>query len=77
MPWRYTAAPIQDTGVSSEQWMDRNGGRFAAIVSGGGYPVLATILEHEPFELDLDSLFGFGLARLLDGVDAHIRETSA
>ncbi|MFK0181288.1 TetR/AcrR family transcriptional regulator C-terminal domain-containing protein [Streptomyces xanthochromogenes] len=68
---------LQDTGVSSEQWMDRNGGRFAAIVSGGGYPVLATVFEHEPFGLDLDSLFGFGLARLLDGVDAHIRETSA
>ncbi|MFE4863033.1 TetR/AcrR family transcriptional regulator C-terminal domain-containing protein [Streptomyces sp. NPDC056670] len=68
---------LQDTGVSSDQWMDRNEGRFAAIVSEGGYPVLTTIFEHEPFELDLDSLFGFGLARLLDGVDAHIRETSA
>ncbi|MFB7648490.1 TetR/AcrR family transcriptional regulator C-terminal domain-containing protein [Streptomyces sp. NPDC001251] len=68
---------VQDTGVSGDQWMDRHEGRFAAIVSGGGFPVLTTIFEHEPFELDLDSLFGFGLARLLDGVEAHIRETSA
>ncbi|MFI6686949.1 TetR/AcrR family transcriptional regulator C-terminal domain-containing protein [Streptomyces sp. NPDC050485] len=67
---------LQDTGVSNDEWMDRNGGRFAAIVSSGGYPVLATIFQHEPFELDLDSLFGFGLERLLDGIAVIIAETS-
>ena len=68
---------LQDTGVSNDEWMDRNGGRFAAIVAGGGYPVLTSIFEHEPFELDLDSLFGFGLDRLLDGIAVIIAETSA
>ncbi|KOU45191.1 GntR family transcriptional regulator [Streptomyces sp. WM6378] len=68
---------LQDTGVSNDEWMDRNGGRFAAIVAGGGYPVLTSVLEHEPFELDLDSLFGFGLDRLLDGIAVIIAETSA
>ncbi|MFG2718250.1 TetR/AcrR family transcriptional regulator C-terminal domain-containing protein [Streptomyces sp. NPDC048416] len=68
---------LQDTGVSNEEWMDQNGGRFAAIVSSGRYPVLATIFDHEPFEMDLDSLFGFGLDRLLDGIAVSIRETSA
>ncbi|MER0448383.1 TetR/AcrR family transcriptional regulator C-terminal domain-containing protein [Streptomyces sp. Edi4] len=68
---------LEDTGVSNDEWMDRNGGRFAAIVSSGRYPVLATIFEHEPFGMDLDSLFAFGLDRLLDGIAVSIRETSA
>ncbi|RCH66895.1 GntR family transcriptional regulator [Streptomyces sp. SDr-06] len=67
---------LRDTGVSSDEWMDRNGRRFAAIVSSGAYPVLSTIFEHEPFTLDLDSLFGFGLERLLDGLAVIIAETS-
>ncbi|MFI6051709.1 hypothetical protein ACIBCO_16665 [Streptomyces violascens] len=56
--------------------MGRNGGRFAAIVSGGGHPVLTSVFEHEPFEPDLGSLFGFGLDRRLDGVAVIIAETS-
>lgn len=68
---------LQDTGVSNDEWMDRNERRFAAIVASGGYPVLATIFEQESFELDLDSLFGFGLDRLLDGFAVIIAETSA
>ncbi|MCX5385785.1 TetR/AcrR family transcriptional regulator C-terminal domain-containing protein [Streptomyces sp. NBC_00083] len=68
---------VQDTGVSNDAWMERHGGRFAAIVSRGHYPVLTTLFEHEPFAMDLDSLFGFGLDRLLDGIAVSIRETSA
>ncbi|GGU14932.1 hypothetical protein [Streptomyces violascens] len=51
-------------------------GRFAAIVPGGGHPVPTSVFEHDPFELDLDPLFGFGLDRLLDGIAVIIAETS-
>ncbi|MFE9403727.1 hypothetical protein ACFYNY_18320 [Streptomyces sp. NPDC006530] len=77
MAMESAAHAADDTGVSNDAWMARNGGRFAAIVSGGGHPVLTTVFEHEPFELDLDSLFGFGLGRLVDGIAARVHETSA
>ncbi|WP_329462930.1 TetR/AcrR family transcriptional regulator C-terminal domain-containing protein [Streptomyces sp. NBC_01431] len=77
MAMELEALALQDTGVSNHEWMDRNERRFAAIVASGGYPVLASVFEHEPFELDLDSLFDFGLDRLLDGIAVIIAETSA
>ncbi|MFB7372075.1 TetR/AcrR family transcriptional regulator C-terminal domain-containing protein [Streptomyces sp. NPDC056222] len=66
----------QDTGMSDGEWMDQNEPRFDAISAGGSYPLLDALSEGADFEVDLESLFEFGLRRTLDGVAAMIDETS-
>lgn len=67
----------QDSGLSGDEWMARNEPHFEAIAAGGAYPLLTSLFEGAEVDLDLDTLFEFGLARLLDGVAAMIGETSA
>ncbi|MCT4354307.1 TetR/AcrR family transcriptional regulator C-terminal domain-containing protein [Streptomyces sp. Je 1-79] len=66
----------QDSGISDGEWMERNEPRYDAISGGGAYPLLSSLSEGEEFELDLGTLFEFGLRRTLDGVAAMIDETS-
>ncbi|RDG37490.1 TetR/AcrR family transcriptional regulator C-terminal domain-containing protein [Streptomyces corynorhini] len=67
----------QDTGLSDEEWLARNEPQFGAIVAGGAYPLLNTLFTQDEFDLDLDTLFEFGLRLTLDGIAAMIDETSA
>ncbi|GAA2229297.1 GntR family transcriptional regulator [Kitasatospora cystarginea] len=58
------------TGLSEDQWMDRQTPAYEAIVAATRYPVFARIagsLKHG-YDLDLDTLFEFGLKSLLDGI---------
>lgn len=71
------AQALQDTGLSDEEWMTRNEPQFEAVSTGGHFPVLHGLFEHDDFELDLDVLFEFGLHRTLDGIAVMIGETSA
>jgi hypothetical protein len=43
--------------------------KFAALAGSGRFPYFAKLMHTMPasFELDIDSLFELGLARLLDG----------
>ncbi|MEV8314580.1 TetR/AcrR family transcriptional regulator C-terminal domain-containing protein [Streptomyces sp. NPDC059900] len=63
----------QDTGMTPEEWMASNEGRMDAIQSAGAYPVLSTLFGDEDFDLELGTLFEFGLERFLDGVEALIQ----
>ncbi|MFI2648217.1 GntR family transcriptional regulator [Micromonospora fulviviridis] len=65
------AQAVQDTGLSHEQWVDRQQATFQQLMAGGG---LATMdaLTAGGVELDLESVFDFGLRRLLDGFAALI-----
>ncbi|MEV6393256.1 TetR/AcrR family transcriptional regulator C-terminal domain-containing protein [Streptomyces sp. NPDC051907] len=67
----------QDTGISDDEWMARNEPHFEAIVGGGNLPLLSTLFTEGGFDLDLETLFEFGLRRTLDGVAVMIDETSA
>ncbi|MEV0781403.1 TetR/AcrR family transcriptional regulator C-terminal domain-containing protein [Streptomyces sp. NPDC050423] len=67
---------LKDTGLSDEEWMARNEPQFAAVSTGGRFPVPHALFEHDDFELDLDVLFDFGLRRTLDGIAVMIGETS-
>lgn len=67
----------QDSGISDDEWMSQNESRFDAIAGPGDLPLLHTLAAEGDFELDLDSLFEFGLRRTLDGIAALIDETSA
>jgi AcrR family transcriptional regulator len=55
----------QDSGVTDDEWMRSQDGVFAEIFADR-FPRLAALLTG-PIALDLESLFDFGLHRLLDG----------
>jgi AcrR family transcriptional regulator len=57
----------QDTGVDSEAWMSEQESAFQEILRGQRFPVLARIAE-QGIDLDLTSLFEFGLERFLNGL---------
>jgi AcrR family transcriptional regulator len=59
------AQAVQDTGLTDEQWVDNHEAMFQRMMSGGRYPTMATL--DEAIDLDLDTVFEFGLHRLLDG----------
>ena len=59
----------QDTGLTDEQWMQRQQERFAAVLAGGDFPMLARYAIEPDADFGLDELMEFGLQRLLDGID--------
>ncbi|MBD9701748.1 TetR/AcrR family transcriptional regulator C-terminal domain-containing protein [Streptomyces caniscabiei] len=65
----------QDTGMTPEEWMASNEPRMETIQAAGSYPILSTLFDQEEFDLELDTLFEFGLARMLDGVESLIEKT--
>ncbi|MCW3819687.1 TetR/AcrR family transcriptional regulator C-terminal domain-containing protein [Micromonospora sp. DR5-3] len=60
----------QDTGLTDEQWVETHDAMFQRLMTGGRYPTMAAL--DEAVDLDLDSVFEFGLHRLLDGYAALI-----
>ncbi|MFE0046105.1 GntR family transcriptional regulator [Streptomyces albireticuli] len=56
-------------GVTGERWPEGRGERLEAILQGGNYPVYARIAARRDLAFDLDSMFAFGLARMLDGME--------
>ncbi|SDT78732.1 TetR/AcrR family transcriptional regulator C-terminal domain-containing protein [Actinoplanes derwentensis] len=67
------ALAVRDTGISDEQWMERQAGVFARFVEQHPAPHYEQLFRGDlDFEFDLDVLFEFGLARLLDGLAVWI-----
>ncbi|MGW0787573.1 TetR/AcrR family transcriptional regulator C-terminal domain-containing protein [Streptomyces sp. NPDC002911] len=58
----------QDSGMTAAEWMTSMEPRVDAIQTTAAYPVLSTLSKEDSFKLELDTLFEFGLARVLDGV---------
>ncbi|WP_282686583.1 MULTISPECIES: TetR/AcrR family transcriptional regulator C-terminal domain-containing protein [unclassified Streptomyces] len=67
----------QDTGMTPEEWLASNEPRLEQIQTGGAYPTLSALFGDEDFDLELDTLFEFGLARLLDGVASLIERSGS
>ena len=67
------AEAVRETGLSSDEWMDAL--TPPAALSTEALPHFAELVERDDFDLDLDLLFRFGLARLLDGLDGWLRGT--
>lgn len=63
----------QETGVTSNEWMESQDGLMEAVTSGR-FPMLARMAEHPDFDLDLDTVFEFGLKLLLDGLAGLIEQ---
>ncbi|WP_438488133.1 GntR family transcriptional regulator [Streptomyces sp. S186] len=58
----------QHTGMDRNQWMAAMEPAYERILRSGGYPMYAAVDGLEEDAVTLDSLFEFGLARLLDGM---------
>jgi AcrR family transcriptional regulator len=58
----------QDTGMNYVEWMTEQEPRFLEILRGQGFPVLARLAEGVGVDIDLNTLFEFGLDRFLDGL---------
>jgi DNA-binding transcriptional regulator YhcF (GntR family) len=58
----------QDTGLSNDAYMTAQEAQFRAVFAGGAFPTLARMSAQPEIDLGLDTLFEFGLARLLDGL---------
>ncbi len=70
----------QDSGVTSDEWIASQGAQLQAIVATGSFPMFAEMAQLEDLELSLDTLFEFGLLRLLDGIEVFVerrRSTAA
>lgn len=62
----------QDTGLTDEQWLETQAAPFDRVLASGQFPQLARIFRASGVDLDMDTLFEFGLQRLLDGYAALI-----
>ena len=62
----------QDTGLTDEQWFEAHTGQLERVLASGQFPQLARIFQAPGVDLDMDTLFEFGLNRLLDGYAALI-----
>lgn len=61
------------TGLSDEEWMERQSPAMGAIAMSGRYPTFGRVLgslAETGYDLDLDGLFELGLRFLLDGIAA-------
>ena len=64
-----------DSGLGVEEWLSSQEEAFAAIVAERGFTELGRVAELPGIALDEDSMFEFGLARLLDGIAVLIGPT--
>lgn len=62
----------RDTGITDEEWMAEQDAVFEEIFADGRYPIMGRIAMTPDMDLNLDSLFEFGLARLLDGIEVLV-----
>ncbi|MCI4065400.1 TetR/AcrR family transcriptional regulator C-terminal domain-containing protein [Micromonospora sp. R77] len=62
----------QDTGLTDDQWVDRQEDTFRRVIVAGGYTTMAALTAEGDVDLDLDSVFEFGLHRFLDGCAALV-----
>ncbi|MBT2385339.1 TetR/AcrR family transcriptional regulator C-terminal domain-containing protein [Streptomyces sp. ISL-11] len=62
----------QDTGITNDQWLEAQYPAMVEIVESGRYAMYGRIMRDPGVDLTLDSMFEFGLLRLLDGLGAHI-----
>ena len=58
----------QDSGLTSDEWMRSQAAQMQEILASGAFPMFTEMLTAGWVELTLDTLFEFGLARLLDGI---------
>jgi len=66
----------QDTGMTNDEWMESQSVMMGQILATGRFPALSEVLSAGEVELNLDSVFEFGLDRLLDGLQVLVNRRS-
>jgi AcrR family transcriptional regulator len=70
------AEAVRDTGMSNDEWVESQGAAVAEAFARHDMPMLRAFAEDDAgFDYDLEHLFRFGLARLLDGLEVFVRRT--
>lgn len=62
------------TGMDNEAWMEGQEIQLRAVIATGDYPNFRRLVSR-PYDFDLDAIFEFGLARMLDGLDPSLHTT--
>ncbi|NGN63547.1 GntR family transcriptional regulator [Streptomyces sp. A7024] len=68
------ARAAQDTGLDGEEWLDAQERPLSAVFALGDFPAFAAVRRRPGVDVGVESLFGYGLARYLDGVAAILGE---
>ncbi|MCO1613180.1 TetR/AcrR family transcriptional regulator C-terminal domain-containing protein [Micromonospora sp. CPM1] len=63
----------QDSGLTDAQWLEAQEGRIGAVLADGRLPLLDRFIAADDGAWNLDTLFEFGLQRLLDGLAPLLR----
>ena len=58
----------QESGLTEQEWLDRQQERLSAVLATGRLPLIARFATAGDAAFDLDLLLDFGLQRLLDGL---------
>ncbi|MFJ6197284.1 TetR/AcrR family transcriptional regulator C-terminal domain-containing protein [Micromonospora sp. NPDC092111] len=58
----------QDTGLTDDEWLPTQSDTLAATLRSGSFPILARMSARDDVDLTLDTLFEFGMQRMLDGI---------
>jgi AcrR family transcriptional regulator len=66
------AEAVRETGMTNEEWMATQAGTMGSLIAANEMTHFQQLFVDDDFDLDLDALFRFGLARLLDGVEAMV-----
>jgi AcrR family transcriptional regulator len=62
----------RDTGMTGDEWMATRAAELDAAAGSGAFAAFLRAVEGAGFDLDLDTLFEFGLMRLLDGLGVYL-----
>jgi AcrR family transcriptional regulator len=80
---RGTAASLEteiqqeaETGVTDDEWMRGREREFATVLASGAYPTLGKVVSQPGLDLDLDTIFEFGLRNHLDGLAVLVGRAS-
>jgi DNA-binding transcriptional regulator YhcF (GntR family) len=57
-----------ETGITDDEWIRAREAELAEMLASGAYPTLAKVVTQPELDMNLDSLFEFGLRRQLDGL---------
>jgi DNA-binding transcriptional regulator YhcF (GntR family) len=63
------AEAVRETGMTNDEWMATQDATIRTLIDTHGMARFQELIGQEDFDLDLDTLFRFGLTRLLDGVE--------
>jgi AcrR family transcriptional regulator len=66
----------RDTGLTGDEWMETQDRALRSMLTSGALATFHRMSADEGFDFDLDSLFEFGLERLLDGLQTFLGRSS-